>query len=227
MHIIVDRRIPEPALEKLAETGNLIPFPSEGIAYPSISGHPDIFICKTPQGIVVAPNAPSETIQRISNLGIALIQGEQDVGTVYPLSARYNAFVNASYYIHNTRHTDPAIKHCCKSLICINVRQAYTRCNLTEAGGIYITSDRSIEKVLLQHQLEVLYINPRQIILPGHDHGFFGGCTGIYGNTLYLIGSHKFFDQGNELKTKLTERGIGLVDLYHGPLYDGGSIIFL
>ncbi len=225
MYTIVDRRIPEPALKKLAKAGTPIPFFSEDITYPSISGHPDVFLCKTPKGLIAAPNTPAEVLHRLANLGIAITMGELYTGKVYPQSARYNAFVNTSFFIHNTRHSDPVLKQLCESLTSLHVKQAYTRCNLMEAGQLFITSDKGIEKVLTQQKLDVFFIDPRDIILPGHNHGFFGGCTGIHDHTMYLIGSCNHFKQGNELKSKLTSRGIDLVELYDGPLWDGGSII--
>lgn len=227
MYIVVDTRIPEAALKKLSALGELIPFVSKNITYDSISGHPDVFVCKTPEGLIIAPNTPAEVTATFRNLPIKFATGEKPLGNKYPESTSYNAFVNDRYFIHHLNHSDSLLRDNCKYLKHIHVNQAYTRCNLVEAGGLYITSDEGIKNTLKQHKLDILYIDPRQIKLPGHDHGFFGGCAGTHNNSLYLIGSCSHFDQGIELKTALSERNINLVELYHGPLWDGGSILFL
>ena len=60
MLILLDRKMPETAKEKLATYGEIVEFASKGITYEAISGHPDIFFCPTPAGLIVAPNLPQE-----------------------------------------------------------------------------------------------------------------------------------------------------------------------
>jgi hypothetical protein len=60
---IIDKKIPEEAKKNLAEAGlhpdySLLELETEGLVYPAISGHPDIFFCQTPQTLVIAPNLP-------------------------------------------------------------------------------------------------------------------------------------------------------------------------
>lgn len=227
MHIFVDKRIPVRAMKRLGSIGTLIPFVSQGLTYDSITGHPDVFMCLTSQGVVVAPNTPAEVMVSIEKSSVRSIMGVTEVGSEYPGSAAYNAFVNASFFIHNLAYSDPILTKYCQTLTFLNVRQGYTRCNLVEAGGLYITSDRGIEKVLNQNKLDVLFVDPGQIKLPGQRHGFFGGCTGVLNNTLFLLGSSDHFEQGGELKAELKRRDVELVELYDGPLWDGGSILFL
>ncbi len=227
MHIIADKRIPEQAMIRLASIGSLIPFASQGLTYDSISGHPDVFMCQTPHGVVVAPNTPVEVMVAIEKPSMRSIIGATKAGSEYPGSAAYNAFVNASFFIHNLAYSDSILMKYCNTLTFLHVRQGYARCNLVEVGGLYITSDRGIEKVLKQSRMDVLFVDPGQIKLPGQRHGFFGGCTGVLNDTLFLLGACDHFEQGKVLKEELRQRDVALVELYDGPLWDGGSILFV
>ena len=84
MLIIVDKKIPGKAKEKLSASfpvrqvgGNILELETEGIVYPAISGHPDIFFCKTPQMLVVSPSLPNKYLQRIKEQQLQYIIGNQ------------------------------------------------------------------------------------------------------------------------------------------------------
>lgn len=227
MYIIADARLPEEVLSSLNAYGNVIPFKTQHITYDSISGHPDIFFSQAAGKLIMAPNIPAEIYIPLLKHHITIVPGIKAVGPKYPESAAYNAFISDKYLVHNTKYTDAAVMQACLGLESIHVNQAYTRCNLVEAAGLYITSDKGIEKALRSFSHDVFFVNPRSIILPGEVHGFFGGCTGIWKNNLLLTGSCSHFQEGPELKAELAFRGMELTELYDGPLFDGGGILVL
>ncbi len=227
MLIIADARFPERVLKNLERHGEVLPFASQGIVYDSISGHPDIFLCQTPKGLVVAPNSPAETLNQIVKSGVMVATGQRPVGDSYPASAMYNAFSGSGLLVHSKDLTDPVILKNSEGLKKVEVKQGYTRCNLVEAGGLFITSDRGIKKELKKAGKETFFVDPSLIRLPGQKHGFFGGCAGVHQNQFFLAGSVKHFPEGLKLIEELEKRGIGLVELYDGPLWDGGSIYFI
>lgn len=225
--IIADARFPAEIKKNLEAVGRLVPFSTQGIVYDAISGHPDIFLCQTPTGLVAAPNTPDTILAELRKPDINLVMGEEPVGRVYPASARYNAFVGEDCLIHHTAITDSAILRTTKGLRVIKVKQGYTRCNLVSAGSLFITSDRGIEKTLSKAGVEVFFVDPTVIHLPGQRHGFFGGCAGFFNQRLYIAGSVRYFNEGPALRNVLEVRGIELVELYDGPLWDGGGIFFV
>lgn len=227
MLIIADARFPLDALRKLRNLGNLFGFSSKGIVYDSISGHPDVFLCQTPDAVVVAPNAPNALKAALHHNRIPTLDGRFEVGNRYPNSAIYNAWVGKNLLVHRLINTDSAIMQICKDFDHLNVSQAYTRCNLVEAKGLFITSDKGIEKALWGKGREVFYIDPNRIVLPGQKNGFIGGCMGYWQHQLFLAGSITHFPEGPDLKKALDSRSVQLVELYDGPLIDGGSIMFL
>jgi hypothetical protein len=121
---------------------------------------------------------------------------------------------------------DPEIVEAAGNREIIHVKQGYTRCNLIPLGNNrFITSDKGIEKTLLQYGLEVLYVDPDGILLPGFNHGFIGGTCGVWQNKLFFIGSLKYFPEGQKIKDFVT--GMEIIELYDGSLFDGGSILFI
>ena len=226
MYIIADARLPAEVLTNLQSHGRLLVLSTQHITYDAISGHPDIFFCRTPDKLIAAPNAPGELLGILKD-AVDIHIGEKPVGSLYPDSATYNAFVNQSYIIHNLTYTDAVILHQCAAWRPLYVGQAYTRCNLVEVADLYITSDKGIEKVLRKERLDVFFIDPKSIILPGQAHGFFGGCAGTNDRMFFLAGCCDHFPEGHALKAELKQRGVELIELYDGPLVDGGSILFI
>lgn len=227
MLILADARFPERVLRTLERYGQVVPFSSQGVVYEAIAGHPDIFLCPVPGGLVAAPNTPERILEAVESSGISFILGKAPVGEAYPASARYNAFVGKDCLLHLFDITDEVILAPTQGLEKIAVRQGYARCSLVEAGGLYITSDCGIEKALKESGRETFYVDPTPIVLPGQPHGFFGGCTGVWEQQLFLAGSLRHLPEETFLQQTLEQRGITIIELYDGPLWDGGSILFL
>lgn len=228
MLIFADSRIPVEAQNSLNKFGELVLFKTEGITYESISGHPDIFLSQVAGKWVVAPNIPDKYLNILNKHKIEFIMGESPVGETFPATARYNILSTDQLLIHNFRHTDSAIINLAENLDLIHVHQGYTRCNLISLGSNkFITSDKGIHKVLLNHSIDSEFFDPESILLSGQNHGFLGGTTGIFENKVFLIGHPNFFEQGEKLKEFINKAGFEIISLYNGPLIDGGGILFI
>lgn len=228
MLIIADHRLPARAKTRLSEFGELILFKTDGVAYEAISGHPDIFFCKTVSGLVVAPNLPKHYVYLLNSRDVDFKTGYLEVEYEYPGSARYNAVATQEFLIHKQEVTDRAIIENCNNLITIQVKQGYTRCSLLPLGSKhFITSDVGIYNSLIKKNLNVLYVDPQQVMLPGMPHGFFGGACGIMGKQVFFAGSLNYFIDGQKVRDFIAKAGMEVVELYNGPLFDGGGILFL
>jgi len=228
MVVIADKGIPEKAKEKLGQYGQLILLETNGIVYDSISGHPDIFFCKINDQLIIAPNLPESYKKKLLDLNISFIEGEENVGIKYPESAKYNIVTTDKYLMHNFRYTDSCITNLEEDLDLIHLNQGYSRCNLLSLkDDHFITSDEGIKRVLQNYRLEVLFVSPEDIQLSGFKHGFFGGTCGVWGNSVFILGSLKNYKDGGKVKAYLQSLNYEIIELYDGPLYDGGSILFL
>lgn len=228
MLILCDSKMPSAAKAGLASYGEVVEFATEGITYDAISGHPDIFFCKTPGGLVVAPNLPENYFTILDQNAITYTKGSLPVGKKYPLSARYNTLVTEKYIIQNTEIADPVIAQLNPAHKIIPVKQGYVQCNLLALpNDTFITSDRGIEKSLKQRNLEVLYVDPTCVNLNCFKNGFFGGACGLYGNALFICGSLKFFKNQLLIESFVKRARLAMVELYNGQPVDVGTILFL
>jgi hypothetical protein len=228
MLIIADYRMPPGAKARLALYGELIEFSAKGLVYDAICGHPDIFICQTPGTLVVAPNLPGEMPGILANYNIPFTSGDIRVGGNYPETAHYNAVSTNEVFIHNLKLTDKAVLSAAAGRKTIGCKQGYTRCNVLPLGSErFITSDKPIHRLLLDNRLESLYVSPEDIILPGVNHGFFGGACGVWNNTVFICGSLKNFTEGTRVREFIENGHYSLIELYDGPLIDCGGLFFL
>ncbi len=228
MIIFADNKIPTEAKERLKETGSLVELQTQEITYDSISGHPDIFFFKGSDKLVVAPNLPGRYKTKLEELSLDYLYAEMPVGQKYPGTAFYNAVFVDNYLIHNFRYTDSVITQICEDAELIHVNQGYARCSIIPLGNNkFITSDPGIYKTLLRYDFEVLLVDPSEIQLPGQKHGFIGGTCGIHDKKLFLIGSLLQFKDGNITRHFIEKAGLEIIELYNGPLFDGGSLMFL
>jgi hypothetical protein len=226
MFLLADKRIPEKAKKKLDAFAETLFIESHNITYPAISGHPDIFFCQSPDTLFVAPNTPEKLKQQLRERQIDFVEGVSPIGQKFPETSAFNAVVSHDFLIHHLQYTDAAIRDACGPLESIPVKQAYTRCTLIALENRrFITSDRGIEKTLSGRGFEVLFVHPGDIILPGFAHGFIGGCCGIYEDKIFFTGSLKYFPEGEKIRNFVRDKEI--VELYDGPLFDGGSLIFI
>lgn len=228
MLIIIDARIPNDAIEKLQKYGEVFLLSSDNIVYDSISGHPDIFIHQMDELVIIAPNAPKELFEALKQSRIPFLKGKEKLGSKYPETSFYNAVSTKDFLIHRENHSTQCINKLNEKKKFIHVPQAYTRCNLLALpDASFITSDRGIEKALLEEGLEVYYFAPDDVILNGQDHGFLPGACGINKHQFFIVGSLNEYSDGERLKTILESKSLEIIELYEGRLIDGGGIFFL
>ncbi len=226
--IIVDKKLPEQAKLNLKQFGVVIELFTQSITYEAISGHPDIFICQLPDKIILAPNLPFKFFKIIKDENIHFNIGKQNVGLKYPETAIYNTVVTENYFIYKKDIPDKEIIHNLYSQKSISISQGYCRCNLLPLkDDSFITSDNNIYQTLTKEKLNVLYVDPKQIFLPEFKHGFFGGTAGVIDKNVLLSGSLKYFSDGEKVKSFLQNLNYSIIELYNGPLFDGGSIFCL
>jgi hypothetical protein len=228
MLIVIDKRIPEKAKKHLSNFGTLVEFSTHNISYSAISGHPDIFLCQTPDSLICAPNLSEKYLSLFNKNGIAFKTGLNPVGSSFPETSFYNCLANENYLFHKQGHTDKHLLEQCKNLKFIALPQAYTRCGLFEiSANVFITSDKGIEKALKKNDIKVHYFSPKEIILPEMPHGFIGGALGQYNKKIFVLGNPDFHTWGDRFRVLIKQEGLELISLYEGPFFDGGGIFFL
>ena len=224
MNIITTHDLNKRAIDNLSNLGNIILLKTKNIVYKAISNHPDIFCCPIDDELIVAPNAPQEFIKQLTDLNYSF--GMKMVGKKYPDTAIYNLVISENFLVGNLKIADEIVLEKAGNRKQIHVNQAYTRCNLLPLpGDRFICSDKGIEKELRKYNIECLYVNPENIILNGHKHGFFGGCCGVNDNKVFINGSLNFLPEAGEIREFLS--GFEIIELYKGRPEDIGSLFFV
>jgi hypothetical protein len=220
--------MPEEAKKTLKGYGDLIELSTSGITYEAISGHPDIFFFQSASRLIAAPNLPGEYFSILDEKKINYTIGHLPAGKKYPETARYNAAASENFLIHRTDITEKKILMDSEDKETLHVKQGYCRCSLLPLRmESFITSDEGIYKALKNRGLNVLYVSPEGILLPGFSHGFIGGACGVSDDRVFITGSLSCHRQADEIKGFMNCLGYETVELYDGPLFDVGSIIFL
>ena len=228
MLIIIDRKILGEAKERLSSIGTVLELETEGIVYPGVSGHPDIFLCQTPRTLVISPSLPLKYVQILEENHVPFITGNDKIGPNHPSSIHYNAAVSDHYFVHRLEYTDPVLLQQCHTLKKLPVKQGYTRCNLLLLRNHhFLTSDQGICENLLRSGLSGIFVSPKGVHLPGFSNGFIGGTMGVLNNTVYIVGNLSYFVEGETVRKFLTDLGYEMMELYAGPLVDGGGILFI
>ena len=238
MIIVHDYRIGEEYIKKIKKVipgADLYPFGKSNDpyflnVYESIRNHPDIYFFQLDSRTVIhAKGIPNAEIELLREKGVNLIPGENDPNGRYPHTAGYNAVRVGDFFIHNEDITDPAITRTVRSrnLKTIHVSQGYTRCSVAPVGkNAVITSDEGILKSLIKEGLDVLYVSPGLIKLPGEKHGFVGGASGRLpdGRIVFLgdISLHPDFESVVKFLKKHNTEHLCLKGL---PLFDSGSFM--
>ncbi len=227
MIILADSRMPAEAARRLSHLGEVLWLEPQPQVYQSIAAHPDIFFCQTDQQLVASPDIPAEWKNRLLQAGVELVFGAEGLGAAYPATARYNAVVAEGLLIHHRRATDTRLISVCKDKRYVHVPQAYTRCNLLPLGHRnFLCSDVAIEAALHEAGMQVLMIDPRQVTLQGHQHGFAGGCFGLWKQQLVCCGSLRMLKEEKQVRALAGALELEVLELFDGPMTDVGSIFF-
>lgn len=196
--------------------------------YEAIAAHPDIFFCESNGKLIASPNIPLSWKEKLKTAGIEPFYGSSSPGSAYPQTAAFNAVVTETMLIHQLKITDPVVLSTMPTSKHLHTQQGYTRCNLFPlSADCFITGDADIYNRLQKLNMEVVWVESRQIQLPGFHNGFVGGCFGRFGKKVYFCGNLDDLNEAKAIKRTLNQQQLEWVNLYDGPPRDVGSIFFV
>lgn len=195
--------------------------------------HADMQFTKVDDRTLFCPPEILSQYKEITSCGVKLIAGESHLCRAYPGSISYNLFKAGNIFFHNVKYTDAAVK---KHLLehgypLIPVKQGYAGCSsiaisvfgnkiliLTSDPGIFRAARNADDGFYTEY-----FTQTDQIMLPGYDHGFIGGCCG-YDRDLGLLLYGKANRQLRELSAKYQFQ---ITEISGGPLTDIGGILIM
>ncbi len=230
-HVLLDGRASEELVLNLKMMGITPLFtPTLTTLYKAVSYHPDMLIHPIGENIfIAAPGVYEIFFTMFKPLGIKLIKGKSRLKSNYPENIAYNVARIDEIAFHNTHFTDKKIREYFErnNIQIIHVKQGYTKCSTSIISKqAIITSDKGIAKAVDNYNIDVLYIEPGYISLPGLNYGFIGGATGlISSNTLAVAGELKHHPSYKKIEKFCNKHSKNIISLTQEKAMDIGSII--
>jgi hypothetical protein len=226
--VLVDYRIDEIERYNLEKLGYnvLVVSPSKAL-YESVSGHPDMLMhVIDKKNVIVHRDMDLNFINELNRLGINVYTSSRALEGSYPYNIALNAVNLDNLFIHNLKYTDNELLQFVRNKKSKNVKQGYTKCSTAIVSkNAIITSDRCIAKCSKEESIDVLLLPPGDILLPGLDYGFIGGCCGLLAEgVLAFYGNLKYYSYEKEILSFLSKHNVEPVFLRDGKLIDRGSI---
>lgn len=186
---------------------------NKAITYPAVCTHADIFFCRMGAG----ENAE-------------VFRGNpRELGYRYPHNVKFNGVYLDRYFIHNLKHTSPALLESAraKGLKWIHVAQGYTKCNMVVVDGhSVITADQGILRTLRRYpDINILPVRQGYVKLSGFEYGFLGGASGRVGNEIIFNGNLSCHPDFEKIRDFIENCGLSIQYFPEYELEDIGSII--
>lgn len=235
-HLIIDGRMRKIEKEKLKELGyNLIEIkPSENV-YEEISAHVDIFTCIIGNKLIVEPTT-YVAIKENLPVNYNIEQGKEKIENKYPYDIKYNVCTIGNKALHNFEFTDPKIKEELKAqgYELINTTQGYTNCSIAVIDeNSAVVTDKGLYKILLKHNIDVLYIqNKLDIKLltsEGYSNktGFIGGAISRIDENVIVFGDLNKIDPDEKIREFILSKKLGIIEFKGLDVIDYGGMVLL
>lgn len=230
-NVLVDFRISEIEKENLYKLAFItLEVPPSTLLYEAVCGHPDMLLhILDNKNIVVHKDMPLLFIDKLKNMNYNIILSNRHLKCAYPFDIGLNALNLDKVFLHNLKYTDSNLKKFIKNKILLNIKQGYTKCSAAVVSKTAImTSDTGIYECLISEGIDVLYLPPGNIELPGLSYGFIGGCCGLLEEgCLAFYGDLDNYSYKNEVLRFLVKHDVKPVSLGKGNLIDRGSMFTL
>jgi hypothetical protein len=206
---------------------NVLKVPPCDRLYPAVCGHPDMLMHIVDEStIVLHRNIDTDFINHLYKNFKNIIFSNKSLSSSYPEDIILNALNLPGVFLHLLQYTDSNLLNSISHKKVINVKQGYSKCSTAIVGNnAIITSDTGIAKTLCNENFDVLLLPPGDILLPGLDYGFIGGCCGLVEDGLLAFYGHlDFYKYKNEVLSFLKKHKVEPLFLRKGKLIDRGSI---
>jgi len=222
---ILDPRAPQKAKQKLKRLNFYVAeTPVHKKLHKPVRGHVDMMLFRHGNKVIYEP-----VLEKIAGVlrqnGYRCIKGERIKSSKYPRDIIYNACSIDDHIIHYRGKIDQDIKNLRARHILVN--QGYAKCSTAPVDKKrIITFDKGIKDAWKRGGGEALIVKPGHVKLPGYKTGFIGGATGVGRECVFFVGSLSTHPDGQAMRNFIRASGKGIIELYRGPLYDVGTVMF-
>ena len=220
--------MPPDALETLRHiAASVVTLPPDPALPAPVASHPDMLLFSIGDALVVHRSyyeaAQAEIDRILAYSGLRPVLTDCPRGSVYPLDVGLNALLCGKYLFGRTDALAPEILTLAaeNGITPVHIRQGYAGCSGLVIGDAIATADPSLTRAASSHGIPVIPAPKEEITLPGYDHGFFGGCGGVWRNMVFLCGT---LSPNPDFSSSPHLRGKAIYFLSANPLFDCGGI---
>lgn len=211
----------------------ILRIPPSPLLAPPVQTHADMLIFPIGDTVFCHESFAQENKEFFSKLealgyNVRAIGGEYR--EEYPHDVRFNAATVGKRIFIGSRTDAEDIREYAREhgFEIIRVKQGYAKCSTCIVGeNAIITADTAIEKAARDVGIDVLRISEEHVELLGYSHGFIGGATGAFGDTVYFVGDPNLHPDGNAIIDFCENHGKKISFIEGKKLLDIGSILFL
>lgn len=204
--------------------------PPSQLLYDAVCGHPDMLLhIINSKTILVHRDIDENFVEKLKKLNFDVVFSKNSLKDTYPEDIILNSVSFPNLFVHNLKYTDNNLLSYMTNKISINVKQGYTKCSTAIVSrNSVMTSDKAIAKALRKENIDILLLPPGDILLPGLNYGFIGGCCGLLDeNSMAFYGDLNYYAFGDMVLGFLGKHEVTPVYLRKGKLIDRGSIFIV
>lgn len=227
---VVSSAMPPDALATLRHiAASVITLPPDPSLPAPVASHPDMLLFSIGDALVTHRSyytaAQTEIDRILACSGLRLVLTDCPRGAAYPLDVGLNALLCGKYLFGRTDVLAPEILTLASEngFLPVHIRQGYAGCSGLVIGDAIATADPSLTQAAAKHGIPVIPAPYEEILLPGYDHGFFGGCGGVWRNMVFLCGTMTISRYPDFFNHPLLH-GKAIYFLSAAPLFDCGGI---
>ncbi len=190
----------------------------------ALSCHADLSACPMPNKKILISKSQLNLKDKLNSLGFCVIMHD-DVMSPYPKDCKLNFISTHQYSIFNSNILNSSIFH--NSIKNITTKQGYIKCSVAPvASNAILTDDSSIAKAAEKQGIDVCFVTKGDILLPGYNYGFIGGCCGkLSESQLAFCGNVESHRDYKKIIDFLKRYNVTAINLSNSQLTDVGSLI--
>lgn len=193
-----------------------------------ISSHADLSVLHLGETCFILAEYLQNTpfCKALREMGAEIVFAQREQGREYPLDASLCALNIGGRFFHNLRVSDGALL---SRFEVIHTAQGYAKCAVCPVDArSAITADTGMARVLKESGIEVLLLEPGQVMLEGFGEGFIGGAAfKLSPRELAITGHLRSEGETRRVETFLERCGVKAVYLTDEVAFDIGSAILL
>jgi len=223
----INERLPHSMETALSAYGRCVRLPAFPALAEPVCRHPDMMLARI-GGRLLIHRAYVAGRAVLDALGVPYALSDAEVGADYPHDAALDVFTAGGCLFAAPKVVSPAVLDAAvhEGFRFVPVKQGYAGCSTIAVGDAVVSADAGICHAARENGLAVLQIEPGGIGIERYDTGFIGGACGVIDNkTVGFFGDVRTFGAYARLCEFFEPRGISLVSLGEGALFDYGGVV--